>query len=91
MIEYIYDLIRVSAGEDAIIEARITDVDGSVITEGCNFVLYQGDKMAVYYGTCEDGIWQFGVATSGLPKGRYQYCIRQGDASLCFLKPLHIV
>lgn len=90
MVEYIYDLIRISAGEDVIIQAKITDEDGFAITEACNFVLHQGDTMVVYDGVYENDIWSFTVP-SGLSAGKYEYCLRKGEESLCFKKPFYVV
>ena len=35
MIEYLYDAVRTSDGEDMTITATIRDTDGTTITDGC--------------------------------------------------------
>lgn len=40
MVEYLYDIIKASSGEDICICAQITDDDGADITQGCSLYLH---------------------------------------------------
>lgn len=100
MIEYIYDVIRCSAGQDADIVARITDDNNNDITEDCYLMLHLGfaeDSEANVLVAGEymetDGEWHFIIpaeASANL-SGRYEYCIQHAGVSLCFKKPIYFV
>lgn len=94
MIEYLYDVIRVSAGGDATITAEATDGAGNPISDGCYFILYLEDnKIISFSGDCVNGIWNFTIPadiTKDL-KGRYWYCIKHNDNDLCFKQPIYFV
>lgn len=91
MVEYIYDVIRVSAGEPAAITAKLLDEDGLAITENCNFRLFRDNlEVAAVSGIYENGVWFFTLPTSGLD-GKYEYAIYEGEESLCFKKLLYVV
>lgn len=95
MIEYLYDAIRATAGEDIPIAAIIKDETGEAITENCHLMLYD-DLMLL--GTVdglyvEDGEWGF-VIPADLTDGRigrYWYCICADNASLCFKQPIYLI
>lgn len=97
MIEYLYNAIRATAGQDIAIEARITDEDGNVLTESCGFMLHDKNKDMIIdvdgeYLEEED-VWRFIVpayVTEGL-KGRYWYCICHAGQSVCFYQPIYLV
>lgn len=94
MIEYIYDVIRATAGEDITISAKITEEDGTPITAGCAFRLYDDeDMLARVEGTLTGEVWSFTLPankTDGL-SGRYWYCFCKDNKTLCFKKPLYLV
>lgn len=97
MIEYLYDAIRATTGQDICICAEITDDDGIVLTEGCSINFFNPDKEIIgsYEGTYdeESGEWNFIIpaeTTRGLV-GRYYYCISYNGQSLCFRQPLYLV
>ena len=96
MIEYIYNAIRATAGEDICICAKITDDSGEPITANAHIMLYDGESMlGMYMGAydAEGAVWEFVIpstATSGL-KGRYSYCICVSNSSICFKQPLYLV
>lgn len=94
MIEYLYDCIRATAGQEICICAQITDDDGTAITEGCGLMLHDDEAMLIKVnGVCNGEEWSFIIpaeATAGL-KGRHWYCICKGDASLCFKEPIYLV
>ena len=94
MIEYIYDAIKSTAGADITINAKITDVDGAVITDGCALMLYDNDSMITSVsGSYADDEWSFTIpanVTDGLC-GRYWYCIYAHDNPICFKQPIYLV
>jgi hypothetical protein len=97
MIEYLFDAIRATTGQDIHIAAEITDDNGIVLTEGCYINLFSPDKeyIASFDGEYneENGEWIFTIpaeATEGLV-GRYFYCIAYNGQSLCFRAPLYLV
>ena len=94
MIEYIYNAIRATAGEDIPITAKITDDAGAVV-EGCMLSLFDKDsttKLVTVAGTTTAGLTEFNIAgadTAGLC-GRYWYCICNCDGeSLNFKLPIY--
>lgn len=96
MIEYIYDTIRATSGEEIVIAAKITDEEGADITENCHLMIYDELNMLFtvdgYYDS-SDGVWQF-TLSEDLTKGyygRYLYCICANDISLCFKKPIYFI
>ena len=94
MIEYLYDCIRASAGQEILISAKLTNDDGSLITENCFLNLYDtnGDHFYKTAGTVANGLWIFSVpadVTEGF-KGRYWYCIGHNGSSLCFKEPIYL-
>lgn len=94
MIEYLYDAIRATAGEDITISAKLTEDDGTPIENVCRVRLYD-DKEMIYYapGNLIDNIWYFtipGEITEGL-SGRYWYAICQDGLTISFKQPLYLV
>ena len=93
MIEYIYDAIRASAGNDITIAAQITEDTGDCVTEGCVLVLHIGDEMREYEGLVNDDMWEFTIPakdTKGL-NGRHWYCLKRNGLMLCFKQPIYFV
>ncbi len=97
MIEYLYDAIRVVAGQDLAIRAVIdNDENDEPITENCNLVLHFKDgSMFVAPGLYDPEVnqWTFnvpGTATAG-QSGRHQYCLQHDGANLCFKKPMYLL
>lgn len=96
MIEYIYDIIKATSGENIEVAAKVVDEEGQAITEQLYFHLWDKDgstMIAMAPGTLIDGAWEFvipGEAVKGL-KGRYSYCIGTEEKSLCFKKPLYLI
>lgn len=95
MIEYLYNAIRATAGQEILIAATVTDDSGDVIKDGCRIVLYIDDIMLTFAGSFNpsDNLWTFSIpaeATEGLI-GRYEYCIQRNGANLCFKEPIYFV
>lgn len=94
MIEYLYDAIRASAGNDLAIAAYITDKEGNPVTENCNLFIHSDEEhLITANGVYEEGQWTFNIpatATRGL-MGRYWYSICQDDNDLCFKQPIYFV
>lgn len=91
-VEYIRDVIRITAGEDADIGAVITDEEGVAVTEDVSLMLHLEEEYMIE-GSFDGECWTFTIPadiTQGL-KGRYHYCICQGDSTLCFKTPLYLM
>jgi hypothetical protein len=94
MIEYLYNAIRATAGEDIVIAANITDDEGNVITNcDSKFTLFddEGELFAIS-GSCSD-CWEYNIPaimTQEL-KGRYWYCICANGSTLQFKQPIYFV
>lgn len=96
MIDYIFDAIRATAGEDIEVNAFITDEEDNLVSAGCCFVLFgkDGDKFFECQGTCGgDNLWCFTIPaeeTKGL-KGRYWYSVYEDGKAISFFKPFWLV
>ena len=98
MIEYIYDCIKASAGTDITIKAVITtNVTDEEVAGQYNLELYDknDEDIVIYktYGTVADGIWTFNIPakiTEGL-NGRYWYCVKCFDNTICFKEPMYLM
>ena len=96
MIEYIYDAIKATAGEEIAIAAKITDETGKQACEACHLNIYDNDGniLATAEGVLYNGEWQFVVPaekTTNLT-GRYWYCICDEEhLKLNFKQPLYLV
>lgn len=94
MVEYLYDCIRATAGEDITITAKISEEDGTAIIEGCSLVLFDDNEILVLVeGVYEENVWLFTIPadiTEGL-KGRCWYSVKYKDSSLCFAEPIYLV
>lgn len=98
MVEYLYDAIRASSGQENIISAYITDENENLITENCYFVLHDGagiEVIAKILGSYDSEltVWSFVInpeITKGL-RGRYMYCVQHDDSSLCFNQPIYFL
>ena len=95
MIEYLYDAIRATAGEDIALAAKIVDDSGVPISTGCHLNLYNDKEMITTIpGEFTDGAWQFTIpadVTANLI-GRYWYCIcSESHNKLNFKQPIYLV
>ena len=93
MIEYLYNTIRATVGDDMHITAIITDDQQNLITENCSFMIHDtNDKLiSSTLGVYQDEAWLFNIPTTGLEKGKYWYCICYGNQKLCFKQRLYLV
>ena len=93
MVEYIYDAIKATAGENASIVAKITNYDGSNI-ERCDMYIFDNNSEIFSVAGSFDGeLWTFNISgqlTDGL-KGRYWYEINNGGYSISFKQPIYFV
>lgn len=94
-LEYLYDCIRATSGENVSIDAEITDFEGGQITDGCSLALYDlyGATITTVDGTYsqQDGMWRFDIpanATENL-HGRYFYCVLRNHVGLNFSTPIY--
>lgn len=95
-IEYLYDMIKVTGGEDALVTALITENDE--IAEAAGFHLYDQELTELLYvpgQLDEQGLYfEFPIAgeVTKYMKGRYLYNICNGNgSSRCFYQPILIV
>lgn len=88
MIEFLYDAIRLSYGEEIILQVCLYDDEDQEITEG-NAVLQIGNKdIQGYY---DDECWNFLIpSTIGL-KGRYFYRVICDNVVFNFDAPIYFV
>lgn len=93
MIEYLYDAVKATSGENITIVARITDENGLAVTGSCKLELFNDEKFITkVYGIYADELWSFTIpadATTGL-YGRYWYSISARDSSLSFKEPIYL-
>jgi hypothetical protein len=94
MVEYLYDAIRVTAGEDFSIAATIPEETGE---EKCTMTISdkEGNAVLVLEGEydADNKYWMFTAEhhqTEGF-SGHYQYCICDRGVSLQFEQPLYFV
>lgn len=94
MVEYLYDCIRATAGQNICICAVITDDAGDAITDVCALMLHDDNDMLIKVdGTYNGELWTFDIpaeATKNLA-GRYWYCICRGNSNLCFKTPIYLI
>ena len=94
MIEYLYDAIRATAGQDIGVSAIIENA-GEPVEEGCHIMLFDKDitLLETVAGTyIGEGLWNFTIpaeATEGR-RGRHWYRICTPVESLCFRQPLYL-
>ena len=94
-VEYLYDCIYLTAGQDTGISATITDGNDEPITIGCSMVLYdENDEVIITVDgkyIAELGSWQFDfkAADTAALSGRYFYAILHDGESLCFKTPIY--
>jgi hypothetical protein len=97
MIEYLYDAIRVSAGDDATIAAVIKDAGGAYITDQCYLMIYDGDTMLLNIGgVYKDDVWNFTIPSTfsaTTKRGhRYFYCVCDcNHNNICFRQPIYFI
>lgn len=93
MVEYLYDAIKVSAGSNAVISAKVSTDDGIPITEECKLIIHLNHSHLAFDGECVDDIWYFSIPASMTEalKGRYEYCFKHNDEQLCFKQPIYFV
>lgn len=96
MVEYLYDAIKATAGEDIPIIMEIRNPEGELVTEGCGFSIHCEDgQICRVEGTYSESeqIWRF-VIPAELTKGhtgRHYYCVCKEDGTLSFKTPIYLV
>lgn len=95
LVEYLLNVIRITAGSNEAITAVITEEDNTPINDGCRFVLFDKDenKIAEINGEYVEatGLWQFDIPAE-LTKdfcGRYWYRVCVDGSPLCFRQPIY--
>lgn len=94
MVEYLYNCIRATAGQDATIIANIAE-NGEDITAGMTMMLHDADKAMIINvdGVYADGLWHFTIpadATKGR-QGKHWYCLQRDGINVCFHEPIYLV
>ena len=94
MVEYLYDAIRASAGDNVSLGAVIPDATGD---EDCVLRLYDDERNEFFvadgFFDTENEYWGFTIPseiTSTL-HGRYWYCICDRGVKLQFKQPIYFV
>lgn len=96
MIEYLYDAVRTSDGEDMTITAKITENDGTVITDGCALRIFdEGGALieevgGTYYTDAEKWEFKFELPYNSA-RNRYFYTISHNGIDLAFKAPIYLV
>lgn len=94
MVEYLYDAIRASAGDEVSLGAVISDATGE---EDCLLYLYNDAKEEFFCSEglfdVENGYWGFTIPSSITQtlSGRYWYCICDRGTTLQFKQPIYFV
>lgn len=97
MVEYLYNAIRATAGDNIELAAIIQTASGESVTEGCHIMLFDTDETTLiatfdgeYIGGSKD-YWQFTIPaeTTANRLGRYWYRICAENGSLCFKQPIY--
>lgn len=94
MIEYLYNAIKATSGEDFTICANITDDEGNAITECESYfrVLKDNKELFRVAGNCGE-CWEYNIPaelTEGF-RGTYWYCICADGSTLQFSQPIYFV
>ena len=96
MIEYLYDAVRTSDGEDMTITATIRDNDGTTITDGCALRIFDEDGALIeevggtYY--TDVGRWEFKFAfPTHKARARYFYTIAHNGEDINFKARIYVV
>lgn len=87
MVEYLYNAIRATAGDEITIVAKISNNDGTPINDNCTLVIYADcNTPIVVNGVYKEGIWSFTISASVTKdlKGRYYYCFYKRDEAIAF-------
>jgi hypothetical protein len=97
MIEYLYNIIRMTCGSDETIAAILKDGNGLTIRDQCNLKIFDnGVEVIDIYGTLVNNVWNFTIPAAvncSMKRGhRYTYCIyANGNCALCFPQPIYFI
>lgn len=96
MIEYLYDAVRASDGEDMTITATIRDNDGTTITDGCALRIFdEGGALieevgGTYYTDAARWEFKFTFPTHKA-RARYFYTIAHNGEDMNFKARIYLV
>lgn len=96
MIEYLYDAVRTSDGEDMTITAAIRENDGTTITDGCALRIFDEggaliDEVDGTYYT-DVGKWTFKFTfPTHKARARYFYTIAHNGEDINFKARIYVV
>ena len=87
-LEILYNVIRLTNGDNTPVAAAITDSDGNRITSGDMKLIIPDADLSIS-GTCEDGVWSFEIPSSPHLKGRFTYLFEYNGTYLEFEAPIY--
>lgn len=96
MIEYLYDAVRTSNKKNMTITAKITENDGTVITDGCVLRVFDNEGAQVleeegtYYSDVQEWEFKFELPYNSA-RNRYFYTISHNGIDLAFKAPIYLV
>jgi hypothetical protein len=95
-LNYLYNAIVASKGEETVISAVITDDEGALIADGCALRLYDKDCDCMLHrveGMFDGEAWTFVLSAEQTQelKGRYFYCVCRHGKSLCGKEPIYFM
>lgn len=96
MTEYISNAVRASAGNPIVITAKITENDGTVITDDCALRVFDNEGAQVleeegtYYSDVQEWEFKFELPYNSA-RNRYFYTISHNGIDLAFKAPIYLV
>ena len=96
MIEYLYDAVRTSDGEDVTITAAIRENDGTTITDGCALRIFDEDGALIeevdgtYYTDVKRWAFKF-TFPPHKARARYFYTIAHNGEDINFKARIYVV
>lgn len=87
-VEILYNVIRLTNGDNTPISAVIKDNDGVPITTGDMKLIIPDIGLSIP-GTCENGVWSFEIPSSPHIKGRFMYLFEYNGTYLEFAAPIY--
>ena len=87
-LEILYNVIRLTNGDNTPVAVAIKDSDGNRITSGDMKLIIPDADLSIP-GTCEDGVWTFEIPSSPHIKGRFMYLFEYNGTYLDFEAPIY--
>jgi hypothetical protein len=93
-VEYLYDAIRATSGEDINICALITDDENTAVTDNCYLTFFDDEiELLKVYGAFDGEQWSFTIPADYTKDrvGRYWYTIGRNFTDMCFKSPIYLI